>query len=31
VGEPLMNESSERGGTLADVIVDKLKSKLSRM
>jgi hypothetical protein len=25
------NESSERGGTLADVIVGRLKSKLSRM
>jgi hypothetical protein len=27
----LTNESSERGGTLADVIVGRLKSKLSRM
>jgi hypothetical protein len=26
-----MNESSEKGGTLADVIGGKLKSKLSRM
>jgi hypothetical protein len=27
----LMNESSERGGTPADVIVDRLKSKPNRM
>jgi hypothetical protein len=27
----LTNESSERGGTLADMIVGKLKSKLNRM
>jgi hypothetical protein len=27
----LMNEYSERGGTLADVIVGRLKSKLNRM
>ena len=27
----LTNESLERGGTLADVIVGRLKSKLSRM
>jgi hypothetical protein len=27
----LMNDSLERGGTLADVIVGRLKSKLSRM
>jgi hypothetical protein len=27
----LANESLERGGTLADVIVGRLKSKLSRM
>jgi hypothetical protein len=27
----LTNESSERGGTLADVIVGRLKSKLNRM
>jgi hypothetical protein len=27
----LTNESSKRGGTLADVIVGRLKSKLSRM
>jgi hypothetical protein len=26
-----MNESLEKGGTLADVIASKLKSKLSRM
>jgi hypothetical protein len=27
----LTNESSERGGTLAEVIIGRLKSKLSRM
>jgi hypothetical protein len=27
----LMNESSEKGGTLADVIAGRLKSKLNRM
>jgi hypothetical protein len=27
----LTNESSERGGTLTDVIVDRLKNRLSRM
>jgi hypothetical protein len=29
--KPLTNESSGKGGIPADVIVDRLKSKLSRM
>jgi hypothetical protein len=29
--KPLTNESLEKGGTLADEIADRLKSKLNRM